>query len=265
MDLKEQNWKNLCANHLRDWHGIWTRYSPQKEITESFQSLRSFRSNPEQSEIAQTNRYLYADGTIKEENWEYNRHSNSLADGLFHPARDYMRGIFFDRGAATWVTTQLNTNSPFGIELFFRHEDLRHSVGIVYDATGTGNLMRTASIREDASGFPSKYWSTELIQLSDRNLGDNWQGTSVTIAKDLKVSPPVPTQLHWSWAGHNKFFFPDGISLSCPSHISIGNAFVIAANWLVTPSQLQQVMVDYDEKGAFSSITLQLFERIAKI
>ncbi len=37
MDLKEQNWKNLCANHLKDWHGIWTRYSHKGEVIESFQ------------------------------------------------------------------------------------------------------------------------------------------------------------------------------------------------------------------------------------
>lgn len=47
MDMKEQNWKNFCANYLRDWHGIWTRYSPLGEMTESFQSLRSFQPNQE--------------------------------------------------------------------------------------------------------------------------------------------------------------------------------------------------------------------------
>ncbi len=62
MDIKEQNWQNFTANHLGDWHGTWTRYSPHGEVTESFQSLRRFLSNLKQTEIAQTNRYKYADG-----------------------------------------------------------------------------------------------------------------------------------------------------------------------------------------------------------
>ena len=73
MELKDKNWKNFTANHLRDWHGIWTRYSPQGEVKESFQSLRSFQSNPEQTEIHQTNRYIYAEDNIKEESWDYNQ------------------------------------------------------------------------------------------------------------------------------------------------------------------------------------------------
>lgn len=71
-----------------------------------------------------------------------------------------MRGYFFAEGHATWATVKLKPNSYFGIELFFRYEDLRHSVGIVYDESG--NLFHIANIREDCNGFHSKYWSTEL-------------------------------------------------------------------------------------------------------
>lgn len=263
MDTKEQNWKNFCDNHLRDWHGIWTRYSPAKEITESFQSLRSFHSNPEQTQITQTNHYRYADGTTKEETWEFNQDSNSLADGLFHPARRSLRGIFFEQGAAVWVTTQLKTDAYFSMEIFFKHEDLRHSIGIVYD--DAGSLMRTASVREDATGFPSQYWTPELKQLPERNLSGNWQGTSVTLTHDLKISTPVPIQLQWPWQENETFFFPDGISLSCPGQIRLGKGFLLAANWLVNASHLQQIMVKFDEKGAFANVTLQLFHLTAEI
>ncbi len=263
IDLKEKNWQNLCAKHIRDWHGIWTRYSPGGAVTESFRSLRSFRSNPQQTEIAHTNRYMYADGTTKEESWEYNLHSNGLSDGLFHPARDYMRGLNFEQGAAAWVTTQLKADSHFfGVELFFLYENLRHSVGIVYDSKG--NLFRTANIREDSRGFPSKYWSTEINQLPERNLSGNWQGTSLTMTPDLKVSTPIPIQLNWGWEGHNTFFLPDGVSISCPDKVSVGTPFILAANWLMTPSQLQQLSVKYDESGAFSTLTLECFHLVAK-
>lgn len=259
IDLKEKNWQNLCDKHIRDWHGIWTRYSAQKAVTESFHSLRSFKSNPQQTEIAHSNRYMYADGTTKEESWEYNLRDNGLSDGLFHPARDYMRGFNFEQGAAAWVTTQLKPQSYFAVELFFLHENLRHSVGIVYDQEG--NLMRTANIREDSTGFPSKYWSSDINQLPERNISGNWQGTSLTMTPDLKVSEPVPTQLHEGWEKHKTFFLPDGVSISCPEKVSLGKPFILAANWLVALSQLQQIGAKYDEFGTFSALTFECFTR----
>ncbi len=258
MDVREQNWKNLCNHHVRDWHGIWTRYSPQGEITESFQSLRHFQTNPEQTEVEQTNRYMYADGKTVEQSWQFNKQSNNLLDGLFHPQRESMRGFFFERGAATWAEKKIETGAAFGVELFFRHEELRHSVGIVYD--GPGSLRRTASIREDARGLPSKYWSAELNLLPERKLTGNWQGTSVTMTPDLQVSPPVPAQLHWPVSGNATFFFPDGISLSCPNQVNFGTNFTIAANWLVTPSYLQKLTIKYDDSGAFSTLTFEEFQ-----
>lgn len=258
MDLKEQNWINFCANHLRDWHGIWTRYSPEGEVMESFQSLRSFRSNQEQTEITQFNRYIYSDGKTEEKNWQWNKFSNK-PDGLFHATFPSMRSFFFEQGAATWMPTELKTDSGFIIELLFRHQELRPSIAIIYDQSKI--LRRTASIREDATGFPSKHWSTDLNLLPDRNIGGNWQGTSITMTPDLNVSSPVPTQLHFPIPGNETFFFPDGISLSCPGKVTIGADITIAANWLVTPSQLQQLIVKYDNVGAFASLTLELFHK----
>ncbi|MFB8789305.1 MAG: DUF3598 family protein [Potamolinea sp.] len=256
-NLPDENWNNLCANHLRDWHGIWTRYSPQGEVIESFKSLRRFQSNPEQTEIAQNNRYMYTDAKTDEFSWQYNQQSNSLPDGLFHPQSPLMRGFFFECGAATWTTTKLETSSYFVVELFFKYQDLRNSVALVYEESGI--LKRTASIREDSTNFPSNYWSSEINLTTERNLSGNWQGTSVTMTPDLKISPAVPSQLHWPIEGNTTFFYPDGISLSCPMQVSVGTPFTIVGNWLVTPSELQQVSVKYDESGAFSSVTRDLF------
>lgn len=259
MELKQHNWKNFTANHLHDWHGIWTRYSPQSEVQESFQSLRSFQSDPQQLEIAHTNQYIYADGTVKEQSWQYNLDSNSFPDGVFHPQNQSMRGLFFESGHAAWVTMQLQVNSFFAVELFFKSNELRHSVGIVYDKEGS--LFRTANIREDSRGFPSQFWSKEIEQVSHREFSEDWQGTSVIITPDLKISQPVPTKLNWGWEGHKTFFLPDGVSISCPEKINIGNSFTLVANWLITPSQLHQLKARYDESGAFLGLTLEQFSR----
>ncbi len=255
MELKDQNWKNFTANHLHNWYGVWTRYFPQGEVKESFQSQRIFRSNREQTEIHQTNRYIYAEDNFKEESWDYNQRENSLPDGMYHPQADTMRTICFESGHTAWVTRKLQPNSFFGLELFFRYEQLRHSVGIVYDQQGA--LFRTANIREDARGFPSQFWSKEIEQVSERNLSGNWLGTSVTMTPDLKISEPLPTKLNWGWEGHKTFFLPDGVSISCPDKVSVGTPVILVANWLVTPSILQQLSAKYDESGAFTALTLE--------
>ena len=255
-DLKAQNWQNFTLHHLRNWYGIWTRYSRQGNVTESFKSQRSFHSNSEKTEIAQTNYYMYDDGRREEKSWEYNELSNSLSDGLFHPQNQSMRGVFLSSGHGVWETTKLKTGSYFAVELFFIHNQIRHSVGIVYDEQGS--LFRTANIREDADGFPSQYWSTELNQLPERNLNGEYQGSAVTITPDLKISAPVPTQLHFPFEGNKTFFLPDGVSVSCPDKVSVGASFTIVANWLLEPETIQQLLIGYDERGDFSALTLEI-------
>ena len=142
------------------------------------------------------------------------------------------------------------------MELFFRHEDIRHSVVAAYQ--DGSNLTKMLSIREDAAS-PSKFWSSERNLVADRDLSQNWIGTSMTMTPDLKVSPPLPTQLHWAIEGNETFFFPDGISLSCPRQVQVGFTIAIAVNWLVNPIYMQQVTIKYDELGAFHNLTFEQF------
>ncbi len=259
MDLKEQNWNNRFVKPVQGWKGIRTAYSPQGEVIDSWQINRGFRSNEDGTEITQSNQLYPDDGRIIEKSWQINKQSHNLADGVFHPANPLMRSLFLEQGAIVWVQKKLEKDTKLLLELIFRHDELlniRHSVPVVYN--GDGNLNRAVSIREDAADFPSNYWSKEINLLPERNLSGNWQGTSVTMTPDLKVSEPIGTQLHWPLAGNKMFFFPDGISLSCPTQVSIGTSFTIAANWLVTDSQLQQLRVNYDNYGAFSGLTLEL-------
>lgn len=256
MDLKTQNWKNFTDQHWHDWHGIWTRYTPQGEVQESFRSLRQFSGNSEGTKVHHTNQYIYTEDRVKEESWDYNQQDNALSDGLFHPQAESMRGYFFPSGHSAWLTTQLKAGSYFAMELFFRYQNLRHSAGMVYD--GEGKLCRTANIREDYTGFPSQYWSTDLEQLAERSLQGNWQGTSVTITADLKISNPVPKALDWDWQGYQTFFLPDGVSISCLDKVSIDNPLKFAVNWLVKPTELHQLTVNYDQSGFFDSLNLDL-------
>ncbi len=258
MDLKTQNWKNFTDQNLYDWYGIWTRYTPTGGVKESFRSLRHFESNTEKTDIYQLNQYIYAEDNVKEQKWNFNQTESSLSDGMFHPQAEFMRGYFFPSGHSIWATTQLKSETYFAMELFFRYEHLRHSVGIVYD--DQGNLFRTANIREDSTGYPSSYWSTELEQLSQRNLPKNCQGTSITINADLEISEPIITEFNWGWEGHKTFFLPDGVSISCPEKVTIGTSFDCVVNWLINETEMQQLISSYDLTGKFQSLTLQRYE-----
>ncbi|NES87087.1 MAG: DUF3598 family protein [Moorea sp. SIO2B7] len=259
MNFQEQNWQNFCANHLRDWHGIWTRYTPQGEVIESFQSLRSLRVNQDKTVIYQTNRYTYHDGRIEEKNWQSKKESKNANDGLIHPKTSVMRSLYFEQGGGIWVTKQLEPGNNFhGGELFFRYENLRHSIGSVYDENG--NLKIIGNVREDSKEFPSQYWSSKVNLLPEKNLSKNWQGTAFTMTSELEILPPTSTKFYLDYKDNKIFFLPDGISFSCPEKVVLGIPFIIIANWLVNPSHLQQMVVSYNEKGRFSQVQLKLLE-----
>jgi Domain of unknown function (DUF3598) len=212
IDLHERNWQNLCDHHMYDWCGIWTRYTPQKTVIESFQSLRSFQVNDKQTEIYQVNRFKYANGGEREKAWHLHKSSDNLADGIHHSDNPSMRALFFDNGAAAWVTKILQDNSIFAIEFILKHEHLRISVYVIYDECGS--LTKTVSIREDANGLPSQHWSNNVDVLPDRNFSGNWQGSSISMTPDLETSLATQTQLQFLTPNSETFFFPDGISHS---------------------------------------------------
>ena len=166
---------------------------------------------------------------------------------------------FFESGHGVWRPMQYkDTDSFFAVEIYFRHEKIRLSITISYKE---GDLIRVTNIREDSRGFPSKHWSRDIEQVSERTLRGEWQGTSVTLFPDMTISKPVPTGLQWGcWEGNQVYFFPDGITVSCPKKLSNGVSFVFVANWLVTNSKMHQVTVSYDESSSITAQTLDILE-----
>lgn len=256
-DLREKNWNNFFTHHLQDWQGVCTKYSPQGEMFEYFESLRSFRGNQEQTQVIQNNEYKYPDGKIVEKTWQINKESNNLADGVCHEAIPSMRTLFFEQGAAVWFNKKFEVGVNFAVELLMKVENGRNSVTTHYD--GEGNLIRTVCIREDINGSQIQQWTNEMNLCPERNFRGNWQGTSITMSPDLQVFDSVKTQLHFPIEGNKNFFFPSGISVSCPSRITPQNKFTIIANCFMTASHLQQLVVNYDDSGAFTDVKLELF------
>lgn len=259
MNQQEKNWQNFCDNHVGNWYGTWTKYSADGEIIESVQSLRSLKTNPEKTLTFQKNRYTYPDGRIEERQWQSTTEARKTKDGLIHPKHPWMRSLFFEQGAALWVTKYPQPDLiAHKTELFFKDNYLRLSVGTVYDPDG--NLQMIWNFREDSRGFPSEYWSSDINFLQERNFKDNWIGKAINLNPDLNISPFYITELNWPCKNHQSFFIPDGISLSCPKKIELGSPFKIIANWFITSSNLRQLIVNYDKNLAFSEASLEFYD-----
>ena len=250
-----QSWRSLIAHHTKDWHGLWTRYTPQGEVMQSFQSLRSFKvGNSEQTLIKQANRYTYSDGRTQEKAFEYYLGPTGFTDNTGFVGCSM---AFFESGHGAYFPLQLNKTQT-GMEIFFIHgEAIRCSTAILYKES---KLAQVSSVREDSSGYPGKHWSMEIKPVSERNLTGNWEGNSVTLYPDFTISEPVQAQFQWGWEGHQVYYLPDGLTVSFPSEIVEGTAIDLVANWLVTDTKMHQITVKYDENGSYVSQTLDIFE-----
>ncbi|MDJ0842784.1 DUF3598 family protein [Crocosphaera sp.] len=259
MDRKDQNVENFLTHHLNNWYGTWTKYFPNREIQESVKSVRSLWINEEKTLVFQKNCYTYSDETIKEVSWEFGLEESTKEDGLIHSKHPWMRSLFFEQGAALWVTKCLQSDSiSHKTELFFKDNNLRLSVGTVYNEDG--NLESIWNFKEDSQGFPSQHWSSDIDLLQERNFKSNWMGQAINFKPNLDTSPFYIKELTWPYKNHQLFFLPDGISLSCPEKIELGSPFKIIANWLKTKFTLQQLVVNYDENFAFSGATLEIYD-----
>ncbi|MCP2726908.1 DUF3598 family protein [Limnofasciculus baicalensis] len=57
MNLQEQHWEKLFGHlttEANPWHGIWTVYSPDREIIKSSQGIRILQANEDKTVITHT-------------------------------------------------------------------------------------------------------------------------------------------------------------------------------------------------------------------
>lgn len=234
-----QNWNNFCRYHADDWYGTWSRYTPDGQLIEFFQCVRSFHLSEDGSEIHHQNHYTYADGKTETK--------------TFGPyKKPFTRALFLDN-SFSWGSTKVESGSNFGFETGFRFEDRRLSVAVVYD---DGGGQKIVVIPENLTTFPEKPTPTSAKEFSS-----DWEGTGKTMTPDWIVSSPIPT----SWnrldnlgEDYLTLHFSDGISICCPQKIETGKEFFAAVDWQVNPALLLRGIRKYDNSG-FTSFTLETF------
>lgn len=254
-----QNWKAFWNFHLGNWHGRWTRYQPNGELSETFLSSRSFHSDHEKKNISQINQYFYTDGQHGEKRWSYSLEDHCKENGFMHPASDYMRGLAFQDGSAAWLVPEAIPEQYFPMELFLANKDIRFSVGMLYGLNG--ELQRTACIREMRLGLNHSIWSDAVELIPAWYVGNKWRGITQIIAADLARSR-IQDALYMETQFDNKeYFFPDNIILRCPAKLTLNQQFTIDAIWLESRNKLKTIRASYGVDSKLIDVKLQNLSR----
>ncbi|NEO37314.1 MAG: DUF3598 family protein [Moorea sp. SIOASIH] len=251
--LKQHNWTNFITHHLRNWYGSWTIYSPEGEVMESFVGSRCSIINPEQTQITQTNVYMYDNGT--EEEKVFHNTPNSLINGLADQTAQASFMYMFEQGSAIWTVNRFEPGELFAVEFWFRYQELRHSLLVVYNSDG--KLTKTVSVREEDLQKPCDHWTLNPQLIPHRDIINGEEGLAITLTPVTQLSQPRPTHLAWEYPDHQTFYYPDGISLSYPPKLKPEMSLVVIGDWQVNPNIRQQLLVDYNSSGELSGLTLK--------
>jgi hypothetical protein len=263
MYLQEQHWDKLFGHLSTEdspWYGIWTVYSPEKEVIKSFQGIRNLRANVDKTVITHTNYFPLPDGKIQEKQWQIEKETCNLPDGLLHPADSSKRAFsLMDRGASAWVTKKLESSRSFSVELFLKHDDWNTSIGSIY--AENGYLEKILYLREHLGSYP------EVTQNQDINsvLG-NWIGKKQSIIPNLKISAEEEIQdlvLDPTQGNNETFYLPDGVVVNIPLQLKMEEAFDIVAGKFVTENMYKRLTAKYDNFGNFVLLMSEVLHREA--
>lgn len=271
-------WECLLQN-LGEWHGSFTRFSPQAELIEDTPTVVCLTGLNDNKTIHQVVRRLPPDRPVEEKVFEY----SSLGKGV----------LFFENGAFSQGSIQLSPFAEFGAELGLIHGDRR--LRLVQLFTPNGQLDRITLIRECLAGATTP----ERPPLQVDDLVGEWQGEAVTIYPDWRSPDTYPTQLQVNRLGsdrlaqqltihaapgnpqqisstgkisgsllyfdsgsHNSpqinqvMLLPDKASATCPQQVQLRQAFFLEVGWLIEPNLRQRLIRRYNDKGEWTSLTL---------
>jgi hypothetical protein len=257
--LQEQHWEKLFGYLTIDgqsMYGIWTVYSPEKEVIKSSQGIRNLRPNAEKTLITHTNHFPSSEGTTLEKQWQIKKETCNQPDGLLHPADPSKRALaLVDYGSSSWVPKKLESGRSFSVELFLKHKDWNTSIASI--STENGDLKKILHLREHLDSFPDSKTSEEITSLSG-----SWIGTKQSITSDLKISDTEEIReiiLDPTNGKNDTFYFPDAVVVNIPKKLRVGEEFEIVAGKLVAENEYKRLTAKYDDSGAFRLLISEVF------
>ncbi len=270
--MKSQ-WQCLLEN-LGQWHGSFTRLSPQGEILEDTPTIVSFTGLNDNQTMRQIVRRLPPNLPPEEQVYEY----SSLGRGI----------LLFEDGAFSTGSIQLAPFTEFGVELGLISKNRR--LRLVQLFNKSGELERLTLIREHLADTTTP----AQAQLTVDDLIGTWQGMACTIYPDWKSPDNYPLTLKVERVDENKLLqqltipernitstatikgsiisfdsgyqvllLPDGASSTCPVQLKTDTGFFLEVGQLNSPSERQRLIRTYNSRGEWVSLTLVTETRIS--
>ena len=241
MNLELQNWDNFCRYHVGKWHGVNTRYSPKKEVIDSWNIVTNLEVSQDGSQINHKDYLTYTDGKTELK--------------TFGPYVKPITSALFLDNSFCWGRKILEPESIFIFEIGLRSESKRVLAFTKYD--DSGNLEYISISPQLISNNVSEQSQISVLTKTRKN----WQGKLKTIRPDLTVLEPV--DISWeSLKDLNQDYltldFQDNLSVSCPQNIKRDKEFFIVVDWFVNPVLLQRG-VGYYDASCFNRFELQIF------
>ncbi|MEH2330194.1 DUF3598 family protein [Nostoc sp.] len=257
--LQEQHWEKLfgfLTLEGQSMYGIWTVYSPEKEVIKSSQGIRNLRCNADKTIITHTNQFPSPDGSTLEKQWQIEKETCNQLDGLLHPADPSKRALaLVDYGSSAWVSRKLESGRSFSVELFLKHKDWNISIASIY--TENGDLEKILHLREHLNSFPDSTTSEEITSLSG-----SWIGTKESITSDLQISNAEEIGeivLDPTNGKNDTFYLPDSVVVNIPKKLRGGEEFEIVAGKLVAENEYKRLIAKYNNSGAFTLLISEVF------
>lgn len=275
-------WDCFLKN-LGEWHGSFTRLSPQGEEINDTPTLVTFEGLNDNQDVHQVVRYLPPNEPSRDVVVDYN--CNSLNRSI----------LFFENGAFCQGSMQWTPYSTFGGEFGIIDNDFgdgtrRLRMVILYDSSS--KLEKVVLIRE-------KLPHSNILErpvLTGASLLGEWQGEAVTLYADLRNPSKFSSYLKIQQKDSNyieqtlsfgdrtisstaklegnKLLFedgklpiqitllPDGASCNCPLEVKLGQNFVLEMGWLLQPNIRQRIIRSYNESGNWVSCTLVTEQKV---
>ncbi|MEL6927530.1 MAG: DUF3598 family protein [Cyanobacteria bacterium J06600_6] len=274
-------WDSFLKN-LGEWHGSFTRFSPQgKEMTDT-PTLVTLEGSNENKHVHQVVRYLPPNEPPRDVVVDYDSLNRSI--------------LFFENGAFSQGSMQWGPYSTFGGEFGLIDNDFgdgsrRLRMVVLYSPDS--QLQKVVLIREKFSDTSVP----ERSPLTVDSLIGEWQGEATTIYADLSnptsfsshltVKQKDSSHIEQSLAfgdrqitstariDGNRLLFetsdlptqimmlPDGASCCCPLKVGSGHNFTLEIGWLIQPNIRQRLMRSYNAKGNWVNCTLVTEKKIA--
>jgi hypothetical protein len=267
-------WECFLKN-LGEWHGSFTRFSPQGEEINDTPTLVTLEGLNENKNVHQVVRYLPPDEPPRDVVVDYDSLNRSI--------------LFFNNGAFSQGSMQWGPYSTFGGEFGLIDNDFGNGtrrLRMVELYNSASELDKIVLIREKLP--ESKIPERPTLTVADL-LGE-WQGEAVTLYADLSKPDTYTSylQIKQQDSNHiaqslsfgnqtissvariesNKLLFensdlptqilllPDGASCNCPLAVKLGHNFVLEMGWLLQPHIRQRIIRSYNAKGNWVSCTL---------